>query len=550
MSFHVEQLIFTCIPTIGFKTLVSPRVPTSVQQAFIKYIAHRYWDTYNPPAPDYRAVYLLQVRAGYSLFGWLYNDGVDDLGRHHVPYFLCYYLEHPLTPGQLQTILACLQQGPLVWIKRQHLSIPLKSLQIRDWKYQPARPGVRVPREIYQCSQHQLWQGQDLDLFLSNRPAPSEAATLATQASIHDLLALKPSQPQPRVADRVIFLRSVSIGMGIGIFATMALIASFKGGVQPQDQESSPPQLTAPWQREPIEFAAVPEETIWSVAVHSANVLLSGSSDRTIKAWDLRTGELRQQLAGHQDTVWSVATSAERQRIASGSSDQTAKVWNLADGRLLHSFHHPGPVWSVAMSPDGQLLASGSGQSIYLWSLRTGEPLPPLQGHQDTVRAIALSSDGQTLVSGSSDRTLKVWDLRTGNLLRTFSGHQARILSVAISPDQQTLVSGSVDRTLKVWNLQTGQLLYSLSNHPDWVNALAISPEGQTLASGIGPQIKVWNLQTGALIQTLNPDLGDITSLAFSNEGKTLVSGSRRSVIGIWQATEQGLSHPVSLKGS
>ncbi|HEY9844633.1 MAG TPA: caspase family protein, partial [Candidatus Caenarcaniphilales bacterium] len=179
-----------------------------------------------------------------------------------------------------------------------------------------------------------------------------------------------------------------------------------------------------------------------------------------------------------------------------GANWQNVQVKTLAG--------HADTVWSVAISPDGQTLASGSGdQTIKLWNLQTGKLRHTLSGHADTVWSVAISPDGQTLVSGSGDQTIKLWNLQTGRLERTFSGHTNRVISVTISPDGQMLGSGSADRTAKVWQLHTGKLLYTLSGNPEGVHSISISGDGQVLASS-GRGIKVWNLGSGELLNTLS----------------------------------------------
>jgi TIR domain-containing protein/WD40 domain-containing protein len=66
-------------------------------------------------------------------------------------------------------------------------------------------------------------------------------------------------------------------------------------------------------------------------------------------------------LTGHDSHVWSVAISPDGQTLASGSADKTIKLWNLKTGDLLCTLTgHEDAIWSVAISPDGQALASGS----------------------------------------------------------------------------------------------------------------------------------------------------------------------------------------------
>ena len=74
-------------------------------------------------------------------------------------------------------------------------------------------------------------------------------------------------------------------------------------------------------------------------------------------------------LTGHTSYVYSVVISPDGQMLASGSEDKTIKLWNLKTGDLLRTLTgHEDSVLSVAISPDGQTLASGSQDStIKLW---------------------------------------------------------------------------------------------------------------------------------------------------------------------------------------
>jgi len=277
-------------------------------------------------------------------------------------------------------------------------------------------------------------------------------------------------------------------------------------------------------------------DTVWSVAVkpNSQNIL-SGSSDRTIKLWNVSTGQVLQTFSRHSGTVWSVAVSPDGQRFASGSSDNTADVWDLTTGKILFTLAgHSGTVWSTAFSPDSATLATGSNdQTIRLWSMSTGKEFRQLLGHSGAVRAIAFSPDAQYLISGSSDKTIKIWDFRAGKVLRTLQGHSDRILTLAISPDGRLLASGSVDKTIKIWQISTGKLLHTLSGNSHWVNTIAFSPDGTLLASGIGKNLEVWEISTAERIRTPFQEASDITAVYFSADSKQLISSSRDNSIKI-----------------
>ncbi len=262
-----------------------------------------------------------------------------------------------------------------------------------------------------------------------------------------------------------------------------------------------------------------------------------GLSDRTLKLWQVSTGQLLNTLTEHEDDVWSVAISPDGQWLASGSWDKTVKLWQVSTGQLLKTLTgHEGEMNSVAISPDGQWLASGSGdKTVKLWQVRTGQLLKTLTGHENNVMSVAISPDGQWLASGSSDNSIKLWQVSTGQLLNTLTGHENDVNSVAISPDGQWLASGSEDKTIKLWQVSTGQLLKTLTGHEEWVYSVAISPDGQWLASGSGDKtIKLWQVSTGQLLKTLTGHEDPVYSVAFSPDG-WLASGDVKGVIKLWE---------------
>ncbi|HZY87501.1 MAG TPA: hypothetical protein VFE78_21870, partial [Gemmataceae bacterium] len=68
-----------------------------------------------------------------------------------------------------------------------------------------------------------------------------------------------------------------------------------------------------------------------------------------------------------------------RTLASAGEGDRTVRLWNLFTGEELARFEgHTGPVYAVAFSPDGRVLASGSGDTtILLWDLRDVKARPP-----------------------------------------------------------------------------------------------------------------------------------------------------------------------------
>jgi len=165
MPLLVGQLIYTNLPKTGFQLLASQHIPGEVKDSFVKDIVYQFWDAYNPPPLNYQAVFIHQVTAQKTLFGWLYNDGHDELGRAHIPYFLSYYLPGKLDQERLEHLWACLQAGPVYFLERARLSTELAAVILPEAdQYRSPRPGFPLSSSllselIVQGQKHQLIQG-------------------------------------------------------------------------------------------------------------------------------------------------------------------------------------------------------------------------------------------------------------------------------------------------------------------------------------------------------------------------------------------------------
>src|SRR5262249_43236426 len=90
-------------------------------------------------------------------------------------------------------------------------------------------------------------------------------------------------------------------------------------------------------------------------------------------------------LKGHEGSVMAVAFSPDGKVLASSSRDKTIKLWDVATGELKRTLtEHSADVFDVAFSPKGDLMASASkDRTIKLWDARTAKVLRTLEGHTD-----------------------------------------------------------------------------------------------------------------------------------------------------------------------
>ncbi|KAI3729315.1 hypothetical protein L6452_17970 [Arctium lappa] len=78
----------------------------------------------------------------------------------------------------------------------------------------------------------------------------------------------------------------------------------------------------------------------------------TGSADRTIKVWDIRSKMQIHALSGHADTVCSVFTRSMDPQVVTGSHDSTIKFWDLRYGTTMATLtHHKKSVRALAQHP-------------------------------------------------------------------------------------------------------------------------------------------------------------------------------------------------------
>lgn len=293
-------------------------------------------------------------------------------------------------------------------------------------------------------------------------------------------------------------------------------------------------------------------------------ILVTGGSDKAIKVWDLKTGQLKKTLQSDSGRVTTVAITPDGKTVVSGSTDRRVRIWDLTRTqrpRVLTG--HPDQVNLVSITPDGKTVISGSYGAIKQWDLATGRlktTFPKVARSETKFGPISLIDDQpgrfNSLDINPRSYTALISDLQlvdlTSNQIKTIPTNQVEnifadhFLSAYLSPDGKlaALQFGNnfrkFETRLKIWDLTTGELRaetrasFSRSLFRDV--PLALSRD--RIFGSAGKQLKVWNLQTAELEAVL--DTGWMHPLVVTPDGKFLVgltsdSGSNQIQIKVWQ---------------
>lgn len=256
-------------------------------------------------------------------------------------------------------------------------------------------------------------------------------------------------------------------------------------------------------------------------------------------------------------TARLLVLSVSANYVVSGSSDGSIRVWDkhrrlLAlpplQGSLVAAFT------SLAISEKlGVVIGGNSHGEVILWRLADGERIAIHSSHTDAV--LGLVVDDTVIVSVSRDGCSKIWEIgENGGVLRlqlkhTLREHGTPVLAAFILDNR--IFTSSGDHRVQVWDRMSGECVKSMGVVASMrqVKVEVVGTETWLVGACSDGAIRVYNMDEETEIACLQGHQGVVSAVSImatdaaetESEALRVVSASYDGLIGIWSVQRKRL---------
>lgn len=273
------------------------------------------------------------------------------------------------------------------------------------------------------------------------------------------------------------------------------------------------------------------------ILTHDGKTLIKGKLGTRIKQWDIASGKVIQEFAGHQKAALCYELSKDGKRLLSGGGDGRIILWDMQSGDTIRTIAaYREPVFDIHFNSDETSVISSSWDgTMRIHDLSTGKRTTYLEFEKGSAYNIRFSQNDLYFVTARLDNSLQMWEVDTRKEVRNFIGHTDIVSAILLTKDQKSLLSASWDGSIRLWDIGTGLMTKKLKVPSGAVHAAAFTSDEKYLFSGGADRlIRMWDMATGKITREMPGHKAEVTSIALSPDDNMLISHSVDGVTKYW----------------
>ena len=259
---------------------------------------------------------------------------------------------------------------------------------------------------------------------------------------------------------------------------------------------------------------------------------------------------LRLDTGTHTTAITSISVDRQGRYLATGSADKTIRIWDLKSGTLIRVLRPPigdgmeGQTREVAISPDGEQIAAAgySGREwdgdywIYVFSRSSGQMIQRLGGLPSPITRLAWSRDAQYLAAGTHRNGIRLYRMRDFKLVGEDTDCKSDSRGLDFDAGNR-LATTCYDGYVRLYSTDdNGLSLKGKERAPggQLVRTIRFTPNGSQIAVTYNIQDSGIDILDSKTLQRIfSPDLGSLKrgrgyyGLAWSIDGQTLFAAGR-----------------------
>lgn len=267
----------------------------------------------------------------------------------------------------------------------------------------------------------------------------------------------------------------------------------------------------------------------------------SGSSDKYVALWNLRTGMQENFAAQFPASIYSLCFVKEQNMLLVGTSAGSIHVLDLTKKQELKILqHHTEPVFDLRYSlQHGTFYSVGADGNFAVGDLSGWTTQRIRKVGNGKIRTMDLFEPRDLLALGSADGSIHLFRLSDLSRIHSFPAHEMGVNKLKFDPSGNYLFSGGKDAHLKKWNTADFQITNSVAAHNFAIYGIAFHPTLPLFATASRDKtIKIWNPETMDVLVRLEKELMNghghsVNTVLWSSYQNMLVTGSDdRSILG------------------